>query len=671
MREFIVKRRAYIPLLIFLWAVVPCYYFTKNSFPKESYAAVTFLQSIITLIILNFSAYFLGGAVFRAIRINTGRFNLKGLYKIAAGFGIIFISLLFLGMSGLYTPIYLNLYIILLAVFSIFGICEFVRELPAGTSFSFTGTQTALISLTAFVIMLDLIVTLVPPTVRDSLIHHLAVPKIYLKEGGIAELSFMTFSFRSINLELLYVLALFIKNDIIARVMHFNFYLLSLIALYYFLKDSFSKNTSLIGVLIFASTPVVFNTASSAYVDLGLTFFCIMLFSAVFWYHKTGDNVYIILGGMMAGLAISSKLNGYLFALLAFLWLVSIIQREKQPLKRLLINACIFFMFAFIFDSHLIVKNTVQTGNPFHPVLSLAKGETYQADDAEKKLLPVEVRKLLYNHTWVDELMMPWALSTEVKSKALYTVDGVLGPLFVIFIPFIFLIKRRRYELYSSLAIAGVYTAICWGMFNVRLRYLMVLFPICVFLISAVIEEFFCNKEESNGALTFAKGLLACILLFNVTLNIYHICGYVSIKEPFEFLTAKITREQYLAKHYKQYGIFKYINENITDEDALIYFLDFGNDGYYCDVDYIYDSTFLGRTFEAIVKESKSGDGVYERLKDKGITHILLNEKYLKEDISNNYSYDEEKNIYDFFTEHTDIFKRFGEEAIYKIAEQI
>ena len=48
----------------------------------------------------------------------------------------------------------------------------------------------------------------VPPISRDALVHHLAVPKLYLRHGAIHEIPFMVFSYYPMNLDMLYLAAL-------------------------------------------------------------------------------------------------------------------------------------------------------------------------------------------------------------------------------------------------------------------------------------------------------------------------------------------------------------------------------------------------------------------------------------------------------------------------------
>ena len=71
----------------------------------------------------------------------------------------------------------------------------------------------------------------VPPVDRDALTHHLAVPKLYLKQGGMVEIPWVPFSYYPMNLDLLYLVPLYFGHDIAAKYIHFGFALLTAAAI--------------------------------------------------------------------------------------------------------------------------------------------------------------------------------------------------------------------------------------------------------------------------------------------------------------------------------------------------------------------------------------------------------------------------------------------------------
>ena len=97
----------------------------------------------------------------------------------------------------------------------------------------------------------------VPPVSRDALVHHLAVPNLWLKHGGIYEMPDKVFSYYPMNLDLLYMIPLYFGNDILPKFIHFAFGLATAWLIYGYLKRRQNKRYGMLGALVFLSTPVI------------------------------------------------------------------------------------------------------------------------------------------------------------------------------------------------------------------------------------------------------------------------------------------------------------------------------------------------------------------------------------------------------------------------------
>ena len=72
--------------------------------------------------------------------------------------------------------------------------------------------KTSLLALLAAIILSVIILSLVPPISRDALVHHLNVPKLYLRHGGMYEIPSLPFSYYPMNLDLIYLIPLYLGN---------------------------------------------------------------------------------------------------------------------------------------------------------------------------------------------------------------------------------------------------------------------------------------------------------------------------------------------------------------------------------------------------------------------------------------------------------------------------
>ena len=119
----------------------------------------------------------------------------------------------------------------------------------------------------------EFILNLTPPISRDALIHHLAVPKLWLKHGGFYEIPWAEYSYYPMFINLFYLVCLYFKNDIAPKFIHLFFGLATGWLIYHYLKQKLCRNWGLLGMIIFITTPIVVWLSTSAYIDLGMTFF--------------------------------------------------------------------------------------------------------------------------------------------------------------------------------------------------------------------------------------------------------------------------------------------------------------------------------------------------------------------------------------------------------------
>jgi hypothetical protein len=181
-------------------------------------------------------------------------------------------------------------------------------------------TVTFLLYMTIFgFVITELLLNLTPPISRDALIHHLAIPKLWLRHGGFYEIPWADFSYFPMNVDLLYLISLYFKNDIAPKFIHFIFGLGTGLLVYNYLKNRLSKNWGLLGFLVFFSTPVIIRLSTTAYVDLGMTFFTTAIILAFVRWRDGNykDTKWLVLSAVCMGLAAGSKYN----AMIAWLFL--------------------------------------------------------------------------------------------------------------------------------------------------------------------------------------------------------------------------------------------------------------------------------------------------------------------------------------------------------------
>jgi hypothetical protein len=130
-------------------------------------------------------------------------------------------------------------------------------------------------------LILAFLSTLTPPTAWDSQVYHLTGPRLYVQNhrivGGI-DIPYLGFP---ALVETLFAAALLLKGPVVARLIHFAYGALTLLALYAFARRYFNLKVGWLAMAIFYAVPSVVLISTWAYVDAALIFYEFAAFYAL------------------------------------------------------------------------------------------------------------------------------------------------------------------------------------------------------------------------------------------------------------------------------------------------------------------------------------------------------------------------------------------------------
>src|SRR5258708_4470002 len=224
----------------------------------------------------------------------------------------------------------------------------------------------------SFILLLILTLTLInfigalgPELGFDALWYHLTLPKLYLLDHQVHHIDggLLYYSDMPKLGEMIYAAALSFGNEILAKLMHFSFGVLTLIAIYKFSRKFLDERLSLVAVLIFSSNLVFSWQSTTAYVDLIRTFFEFMALWGFINFYKNREKKWLVESAVMLGLAIAVKL---LSLGSIFIFLALIIMVEKKLTK----NALIYLIISLLIPLPYFFFSFVNTGNPVYPLFS-------------------------------------------------------------------------------------------------------------------------------------------------------------------------------------------------------------------------------------------------------------------------------------------------------------
>lgn len=359
----------------------------------------------------------------------------------------------------------------------------------------------------------------------DALWYHLTLPKIYLMNHSIDYIpgGLLYYSAMPKFTEMLYTVGLALGSEIFAKLIHFSFGILSVIALYRISRKFLTKNFSLLVLVLFYSNLVVGWMSITAYIDLARTFFEIMALWGFLKWQENKQSKWLIVSAVLLGLAISTKL----LTLSSILIFTALLIKHESRIKDILT----YLFFALFIPLPWFIFSLIYTGNPVYPFFT--------------NIYPVK-----FNFNLINPL----------------TLSDPISPFYVIFIPLaIFFYKKftapiKMVSLYSFLAVLIWYIIPQTGGGRFILPYLPAFSIVGVVVIDMI------RKRKIQNV------LIGTIIFFAVFSIIYR--GAANFKY-IPLILGRESKSQFLTNHLNFsfgdfYDIDGYFSKKMKSEDKVL-----------------------------------------------------------------------------------------------------
>lgn len=502
----------------------------------------------------------------------------------------------------------------------------------------------------------------VPPVSRDALTAHLYVPRLYLQKGGMYEIPSVTFSYYPMNLEMLYWICLYFKNDILPKYIHFMFGLITAGMIYAYLKKRLNPTYAILGVLFFLSIPIIVNLSTTAYVDLGLICFSFASLLCLFKWIENGFLFkWLIACGVFCGLAIGTKYNGLitLFLLACFIPFIYARSRVVDRFKALRAFGfgALFILVAALIYSPWGVRNYIWTENPIYPLFEQQIQPEHQPEAQQDDRIDLDrfkIRKYLYNESWWEVLLVPVRIFFQGKDGNPEYFDGRLNP-FLFFLPFLaFFLKtdglQEEKEKRILLSFSVLFILFGFAGHTMRIRYISPVVPPLVILSMfglAHLVHFF-NRPPWLRFKIVSSALIVFLLGICFSFNAEYIVKRYEYIRPIPYITGRISRDAYIQRYCPEYSVYQYVNVHLP-EDIKILGIYLGNRGYYIHRPIVFDLKMLPDA----ARESMDAGDIEKKLQQEKIGYLIINYSlfnfYTKKSLDQN----ELENLGNFFHRYT------------------
>ncbi len=493
--------------------------------------------------------------------------------------------------------------------------------------------ENVLLLMIAFVSFLALIASLAPPTAKDTLLYHFAVPKAFIAQGGSAFIDGNIASYLALGAEMHSVWAMLLGNlfspragETAAGVTIFLFFPMLLLATYGWARETgISRTWSLIAMLIVATVPTAFHVSSSGYIDIALALFVTLgIYSLCRWWNAQTSG-WLATMAIFLGAALSIKLTT-VFVFAAFALVILLRAREaKNATGKVLMGGFAALIVAGAIASPWYLRTWKATGSPVFPFyMSIWKGEANGWDVERSNLFQgMNAQYGGEQKNAVDYLFAPANISIIAQPEDARYFDGVLGVAFLIGLP-VLIWALWKFDLPVDAKIGAGIAAIMflfWLFSSQQLRYLLPIVPVLAIAIAASAEAI-ADKRESLRAI-WQYSLVAASFA-----GILTTAAWFLQKAPLRVVFGGETRDQYLTRNLDYYPYYQTINAD-TAADARVWLINMRRDTYSISRSVFSDYLFEDWTLRKMVWEARNVQELKAKAAAMNVQYVLTRYDFL------------------------------------------
>lgn len=406
---------------------------------------------------------------------------------------------------------------------------------------------------------INLIGALAPEISFDALWYHLTIPKIFINnhsffyiQGGLYYYSLMPKL-----VDMLYVPSVMVHTAPFAKLIHLTFGVLTLIALYFLSRRFVSQSVSFFILLLFSANLVVAWEATTAYIDLGRTFFEVMAVYGLVLYLQEKKRLWLTESAVMIGFAIATKVVA-ITSLPFFLIFIFLLYRKNIQKA---ITVCIKYgVIALAIPLPYWIFSLLSSGNPFYPIFT-----QYIQFDIPTNILSITA---FIQHFW---------------QLFVHAADPI-NPIYILVFPWIFIVFKKFsfYEkifvLYVGINLVITYFLVSSG----ETRYLLPYLPILSLLTGITIIKI-PNKLVKKICFGLGIGIAVTTIGYRAIASSTYIPVVFGMESRDQYLTK--TLDYSFGDFYDTDGYFA---QTLTKDDTvLVYGI---HNLYYANFPFIHES---------------------------------------------------------------------------------
>ena len=431
--------------------------------------------------------------------------------------------------------------------------------------------------------------------------------------------------------ELLFGYGLALGGSIAAKLLHFCFLPFTAVLTFELCRRFVPRANPLLAAGVFSTVPTVMWEATTAYIDLLLTFQVTLALFVLLRFFRDGDRRWLALAIVFMGFALSLKhlaLVPLLIFATALLWR----NLARHASWRAFQQPVLFGICSLALASPWYIRSFLASGNPVFPELWSVFGSTPErwSDDAREGLARF-LEHFGDGRSPAALALIPWNVTMHASRYG-----GCLGPVFLTVLPLLALVRWSG-SLVLLAAFAVTYIAI-WAspLASFQLRFLIPLCPALACLAAAGV------RGGSDALARFIPRLWSLPSMIALILMVLNLPPFLNLHQrdragregwltsvmeeiPWEVVLGSEADDPYLARRIWSYGAWRFINVTLPN-DALVLTWSGGDNLYSAKPRlWAHASQIIAAAWAKVEQQTQ----MLTALRSAGVTHVLIDRRTL------------------------------------------
>lgn len=469
-----------------------------------------------------------------------------------------------------------------------------------------------LIALSCLAALFNLITVFIPELEYDALEYHLGAPKEWLEAGSIHFLPHNFYASMPSLTEMLYLWGIVVRGDDgVAKLLHWAFGVFAALAAFALGSKLFHRKVGLWAAAIFYTMPFITDLSMTARIDLATTFFSALAVGQAAIFVQQNRRPALWLAAVLGGVAFSTKypvapivVVPLCIALAIFCW------RERRLGS--FAQAAVLGGIALLVASPWLLKNLVQTGNPFFPLLhSLFPSPFWD-----------EARDALFVGFHGAKFTREGIVAFGRNFMEFFFNGSLATPLLLMLLPLAIGLKHwppgaRFLWLWFALAF------LAWFGVTFRpWRFILPLYPVLSVLAAATLVA--TGEQSFWGKILSPLSVLVLLVQLSISCMVLVVPldrSTVTPKNLFNYFLGHMSREEMLSRNL--FDAIVWMNENLPSNSVVLYVGEARV--FHAKHRVVWNTVFDRSPLGEMVDTSRDAAELRAQMQRRGITHIYWN----------------------------------------------